>query len=331
MIGSADRAMGSKEWLLLGLLAAIWGSPYLFNRVALDDLPPLTVVLGRVALAAIALNIARHISGARLPREWRAWLAFAVMGAMGQLIPIALVVWGQTRIDGGLAAILNTTVPIFTILAAQVLTTDERLSTRKLAGVVIGLGGAIVVIGPRELVGFGGDRQRLLAQFAILAGALFYAVAAIYGRRFRGLPPLVPASAQVTGSALMLLPIALVVDRPWTLSAPGAAAIGSVVGLALLCTAVASVLYFRMLASVGASNLSLVTYLIPVSALLLGTIVLGERVEARHLIGGAVILLGLATLNGYLTRALGYIAAARVRPLHGPLQVSVDVSSQTGR
>jgi drug/metabolite transporter (DMT)-like permease len=331
MIGSADRAMGSKEWLLLGLLAAIWGSPYLFNRVALDDLPPLTVVLGRVAMAAVALNIARHLSGARLPHEWRAWLAFAVMGAMSQLIPIALIVWGQTRIDGGLAAILNTTVPIFTILAAQVLTKNERLSTRKFAGVVIGLSGAIIVIGPRELVGLGGDGNRLLAQFAVLVAALVYAVATIYGRRFRDLPPLVPASCQVTGSALMLLPIALIVDRPWTLPAPGTAAIGSVVGLALLCTGVASVLYFRILASAGASNLSLVTYLIPVSALILGTLVLGERVEARHFIGGAVILIGLATINGVLTHALGYIAVARVRPLHGRIQVSVDVSGQTGR
>jgi drug/metabolite transporter (DMT)-like permease len=301
--------MNATEWGLLLALAAVWSTPFLFNRIALDDLPPLTVVLGRVGLAAVALNGALLLTGRRMPRSSSAWMAFATMGLLNNVVPFALIVWGQTRITSGLASILNATTPLCTILVAHALTREERLTPRRLAGVVVGFGGVVVVLGPVALEGLGGP---VAAQLAVVGAAVSYAFAGVYGRRFRELPPLIPATGQVTASALLLLPLAVVVDRPWALAAPGGAALGAIAGLALLCTAVGYVLYFRILATAGATNLLLVTFLLPIGALLLGAILLDERLVPRQLGGMALIFVGLAIVDGRV------LLASRLAPHSAP-------------
>ncbi len=294
-----NKVMGSVEWLLLVGLSVLWGGSFFFNKLALTDLRPFTLVLGRVGLAAVALNVLVLARGLRMPTTPRIWLAFLAMGALNNLIPFSLIVWGQTRIPSGLASILNATTPLWTVVVAHLLTRDERLTWSRLGGVLLGLAGVVVMIGPAALLGLSLD---VLAELAVLGAALSYAFAGVFGRRFRDLPPLVTATGQVTATTVMALPIALALDRPWTGAAPGAVTWAALAGLALLSTALAYVIYFRILAASGATNLLLVTFLIPVSALVLGTTVLGERLEPRQLAGMALIGAGLAAIDGRLLR-----------------------------
>jgi drug/metabolite transporter (DMT)-like permease len=268
-------------------------------------------VFARVAIGALALLVLVHAAGLRLPRELRLWRAFFVMGALNNLIPFSLIVWGQTAITGGLAAILNATTPLFTVVLAHLLTRDERLTPAKLAGVAAGFLGVAIMIGPEVLggLGTGGLGLAVLAQLAVLAAAVSYAFAGIYGRRFRATPPLITATGQVTASTLLLCPLALMIDRPWTLALPEPAvtwaALGALLGLGLLSTAAAYVIYFRILASAGATNLLLVTFLIPVSAILLGVMVLSEQLTAAQLAGMGLIAIGLAAIDGRVLRWFG--------------------------
>ena len=291
----AGMTMTPVEWALLIVLSILWGGSFFFVEVALDGLPPFTLVLGRVALAALALHAIVLASGQRMPGAPGIWLAFLVMGALNNLLPFSLIVWGQTQITSGLAAILNATTPLWTVVLAHLLTRDERLTAGRLAGVLLGLLGVVVLIGPPALAGLG---AHLLAQFAVLAAAASYACAGIYGRRFRGRSPLVTAAGQLTGTTVMMLPLALLADRPWALPTPGLTALAALAGLALLSTAVAYVLYFHILASAGATNVLLVTFLVPVSALLLGTAILGEPFHAQQALGMGLIGLGLAAIDG---------------------------------
>jgi drug/metabolite transporter (DMT)-like permease len=288
------KRMTAAEWGLLLTLAVLWGGTFLFQKVALAELPPFTILLVRVALAAVALGVALGVAGHHLPAPGRAWLAFAVMAALN---------YGQTRIASGLAAILNACVPLFTAVLAHFLTRDERLTRRRVAGVLVGLGGVVLMIGPDSLGGLGAD---VLAQLAVLGAGVSYAFAGIFGRRFAEAPPLVTATGQVTMSSVLILPLALVVDRPWTLPPPGPRAWLALLGLAIISTALGYVVYFRILATAGATNLLLVTLLMPVIALLLGTYVLGERLETRHLGGMALIAAGLAVIDGRALAALVY-------------------------
>jgi drug/metabolite transporter (DMT)-like permease len=274
MTADAGR-MGGREWGLLLVLAVLWGGSFFFNGVGVRELPALTFVWLRVAVAAAALGLALRVLGLGLPRGREVWMAFLGMGLLNNVLPFGLIVWGQHSIASGLAAILNATTPLFTVLVAHALTGDERLTAAKGVGVALGFAGAAVMIGPGALAGLGADAW---AQLACLAGALSYALAGIYGRRFRrmGVAPLATAAGQVCASTAMLLPVVLVVDRPWTLAMPGGATWAAVLGVGVLSTAVAYWLYFRILAVAGATNLLLVTFLIPVSAILLGVLVLGS-------------------------------------------------------
>ena len=296
-----NRTMSAPEWAMLLGLSILWGGSFFFTRVALAALPPFTLVVLRVGLAALILNAVVPLSGLAMPRNGRIWAAFFGMGVLNNAIPFCLIVWGQTHIASGLAAILNATTPLFTVGAAHLLTSDERMNREKVTGVLLGMAGIVVMIGPSALSGLGTD---LLAQVAVLGAALSYALAGIFGRRFRrlGVPPLVTAAGQVTASSLLLLPVAVMMDRPWTLPLPGVPVWGAVLGIAALSTALAYLLYFRLLASVGATNLLLVTFLIPVSAILLGGLVLGERLDARHDCGMVLIGCGLAAIDGRLLR-----------------------------
>ena len=294
----SSRAMGAREWALLILLSLVWGGSFFFTEVALRDLPPLTVVLGRVGIAALVLLAVVRLAGHAMPRAARAWGAFLVMGALNNALPFSLIVWGQVYMDSGVASILNATTPLFTVLLAHLVTADEKLTPSRAAGVAIGFAGAVVLVGPGALEGLG---VAGLAQLAVLAAAASYACASLYGRRLRALPPTVAAAGMLCASTVLILPLALIVDRPWTLR-PGALAIAAGVGLALLSTALAYLLYFRILRAAGATNLMLVTFLIPVSALLLGGLILGERLDWRALAGMGLIFAGLACVDGRALR-----------------------------
>jgi drug/metabolite transporter (DMT)-like permease len=224
------------------------------------------------------------------------------MGAINNLVPFSLLLWSQTRIASSLASILNATTPVFTVLLAHLLTRDERMTPGRVGGVIAGLAGVVVMIGPEALRGFGDD---LTAELIALGAPISYAFAGIYGRGFRADPPLVTAAGQVTATTLMILPIAVVVDRPWERASVMPATLGALVGLALLSTALASVIFFRILATAGATNLLLVTLLIPASAMLLGMSVLGEQLAVVDFAGMGLIGLGLALIDGRPVASLG--------------------------
>jgi drug/metabolite transporter (DMT)-like permease len=296
--------MGVTEWALLLALSVLWGGSFFFGKVALAELPPLTLVLGRTGFAAVALWPILLAAGHGVPREGRIWRAFFAMGVLNNLVPFGLIFWGQTRIASGLASILNATTPLFTIIVAHLLTRDERMTGNKLGGVLLGFVGVAVMVGPDALLG--GFGVGVAGQVAVLGAALSYGFAGVYGRRFRamGLPPLVTAAGQITATTAMVVPLVLLVDRPWSFAAPPQAMTwGAVLGLALLCTALGYALYFRILAAAGATNIALVTFLIPASAILLGAMLLGERLAIRHFGGLALIGLGLAAIDGRLPAA----------------------------
>jgi drug/metabolite transporter (DMT)-like permease len=284
-------------WSLLIALSVLWGGSFFFVGIAVLALPPFTIVVLRVGLAAIALNVIVRAMGLTMSMDRRVWTAFFSMGLLNNMIPFSLIVWAQTHIASGLASILNATTPLFTVIVAHLLTKDERMNGWRFTGVVVGFAGVVLIIGPEALQGLGTD---IVAQTAILAAALSYAFAGIFGRRFRamGIPALATATGQLTASTVMMIPLAIVVDRPWMLPMPGLEIWGAVLGLVLLSTALAYILYFRVLATAGATNVLLVTFLIPVSAILLSTTILGERLEPKHFTGMGIIGLGLAMIDG---------------------------------
>jgi drug/metabolite transporter (DMT)-like permease len=301
-VAQAQR-MGAAEWAMLVALSVLWGGSFFFVGVAVRELPSFTIAAARVGVAALALWAVLTALRVRMPVGTGPWAAFLGMGLLNNAIPFVLFVWGQHHIASGLAAILNATTPLFTVALAHLLTADERLTLSKATGVVVGFGGVVVMLGADLLAGLGIE---LLAQAACLAAALSYALAGVFGRRFRrmGVPPLATAAGQATASTFILLPLALLVDRPWELPMPGVETLGALLGIGLLSTALAYILYFRILAAAGATNLLLVTFLIPVSAIMLGALVLGERLEPKHFVGMAVIGVGLVAVDGCLLQAL---------------------------
>lgn len=299
-----NRPMPAADWGRLLLLSVLWGGSFFFVGVAVRELPPLTIVTVRVGLAALALLLLLSALGQRLPRDPRVLAAFLGMGLLNNVLPFSLIVWGQGHIGSGLASILNATTPLFTVVAAHALTRDEKATPSKLIGVLLGLAGVVVMIGGAALEGLGAG---LLAPLACLAGALSYALAGLFGRRFRalGVSPMATATGQLCASTLVLLPLVLVTERPWTLPLPAPATLAALAGLALISTAAAYVVYFRILESAGATNLLLVTFLLPVSAVSLGVLVLGEILEPKHIGGMILIGLGLAAIDGRPWRAAG--------------------------
>jgi drug/metabolite transporter (DMT)-like permease len=287
--------MSATDWLLLVILSILWGGSFFFAKIAVLELPPLTVALGRVAIAAAVLIVLARATGVALPATFAAWKPYAAMGLMNNVLPFALLFWGQTHIPSGLAAILNATTPLFTVLVAHMATVDEKLTGARLFGLAAGLCGVVVMIGPDFLRELG---TNVLAQLACLAAAISYAFAGVYGRRFRGEPALRVATGQLTASTIILTPLVMLIDRPRMLPLPSANAIAALVALATLSTALGYLIYFRLLARAGATNVLLVTFLIPVSAILLGTLVLGEQLAARHIVGMIAIALGLAAIDG---------------------------------
>ncbi len=298
---TVQKTMSTLAWALLLFLAFIWGGSFVFAKVAVAEIPPFTLVLLRVGLAAATLWLICLTTGVRMPRTLKAWGAYAVMGLLNNVIAFSLIFTGQQEIGASLASILNGSMPFFTVLLAGLLLADERFSPRKIVGIVIGFAGVVLIIGPRHLLGLG---DHLLSELMLIGAAISYAFASVWGRRFAGQNPMATATGQLTMSTLMMIPIASLIDQPWTLPVPSLATIGSVIALAVVCTAFAYVLFFRILDMAGATNVSLVTMLVPVSATLLAVPLLGERLEWLTIIGFAVITLGLIVLDGRPVRYL---------------------------
>ncbi|HET9398771.1 MAG TPA: EamA family transporter [Sphingomicrobium sp.] len=302
--------MNRSDWLTLIVLALIWGAAFLFISVAVREVEPFTYVWLRLTIAAAAMWLFLWWRGesAGLPRQ--VWVSILVLALFNNAIPFVLFGWGQTHIASGLAAILNATTPIWGVVVAHLFTHDEKLSGRKLAGVALGFAGVTVMIGP-ALLGSLGDN--VLAQLACVTAALCYAFAGVWARRFRGmgLKPISVTTGQLSAGALVMLPVALLVDRPWLDAMPSLTAIGAIAALAVVCSAFAYILYFRLIDRAGATNALLVTLLVPPVAIFFGSLVLHEVIEPRDFAGLALIALGLAAIDGRLLKAF---SAGRPRP-----------------
>jgi len=280
--------------MLIVLLSVPWGGSFLFYRVLAAHLPPLTIVLGRVAIAAPVLYALLRLRGGRLDIPWG---AFAVMALLNNVIPFTLYAWAETRVTSGVAAILNAFTPIATVLVLHGFGA-ERLTRARAAGVALGFAGVAVLVGP-DLSTLGRD---LPGDLACLGATICYGFAALWSRRLRHVPPVQAATGQFVCSALLLIVPTLLIDRPWLLPMPDFTVWMNLFGIALLSTAVGYVMFFRILALAGPANVMLVTFMIPVSALAMGTAFLGETVTARALGGMALIAAGLAVIDGRLLR-----------------------------
>ena len=295
--------MDAFDWVMLITLATVWGGSFLFNAILVAELPVITIVAIRVTVAALALWGFARVTGRKIPTTPQVWGALLILGVLNNAIPFSLIVQGQTQITSGLASILNATTPLFTILVAGFFLTDERFSILRVLGVIVGFSGVILMVGPEALGGLGAD---FWAQLCALGAALSYGFASVFGRRFRELKvdPVMVATGQVTMSSLVLWPIALWIDGPQDILGLSFNAAASMFGLAVLCTSFAYIVYFLILERAGATNISLVTFLVPISAIILGVMVLDESIFIKEIIGMTLIGLGLAIIDGRLFQRL---------------------------
>lgn len=300
--------MNRGDWLILLTLAVIWGGAFFFIGVAVKHVPPLTYVWLRLSIAAVAMwvYVKARVGSLGLPRQ--VWGAIVLLAILNNALPFALFGWGQTHIASGLASILNATTPIWGVVVAHFLTHDERMSRRKTVGVLLGFGGVATMIGPALLSNIG---TNALAQLACVTASLSYALAAVWARRFRriGVAPIAVTTGQLTAGALIMLPVSLIVDQPWTHPFPPVSAWAAITALALFCTAFGYVLYFRLIDHAGATNALLVTLLVPPVAIMLGAAFLNETLEPQDFLGLALIALGLAAIDG---RLVSYLSARRL-------------------
>jgi drug/metabolite transporter (DMT)-like permease len=291
--------MSATDWLLLVVLSVLWGGSFYFAKIAVLEIPPLTLALGRVAIAASALVLFARAVGERFPRDATTWRRFTVMAAFNNVLPFTLLFWGQIHISIGLASILNATSPLFGVMVAHLMTHDDRFSVGRAIGLIAGFLGVVVLIGPDLLTDLG---TNVLAELACLAAAAFYAVGAVYSRRLLAVPPVMMAAGQLTMSTVLLLPVVLLFDRPETFLTASRTAIWAMLALALLSSSLAYMIYFRIISRAGATNALIATFLIPVSAILLGTVLLHEVVSLRQLAGMAAIFVGIAAIDGRVAR-----------------------------
>lgn len=289
--------MSTTDWLMLVVLSGLWGLSFFLIEIALTSLPVLTLVALRISIAAIVLWLYVWLRGARVPTSMSVWRAFVIMGVLNNILPFSLIVWGQTEITSSLASILNATTPLFAVLVAAVWLHDEPVTRSKVAGMLLGFTGVVVMIGADTLAEVGAD---VAAQVAVVIASLCYALASAYGRRFAalGIAPSVSAACQVTMSSIMLAAFITVTGGWADFGSVTAASWSAVVVLAVVSTALAYVLYFRLLASAGATNLMLVTFLIPVMAITLGILLLDETLRPTDVAGMAMIFVALVVIDG---------------------------------
>ncbi len=302
----AQKTLSARAWAELLLLALIWGGSFLSIRVALNEVGPLTSVAHRTFWAMLVLWAVVIAMRVPLPRDWRIWGAFAVMGMLNNVIPFALMAWGQLHIESGLTSILNATTAIFGVLAAALFFADERLSLRKAVGVTLGFAGVATAIGLDNLRTLD---LRSLAQLAVIGGTVSYALAGVWARKtMSGLRPQLAAAGMLTGSTIITVPLAWIVEGPLTLALQPVTLL-AVGYFALVATAGAYLLYYRVLGMAGSGNLMLVTLLIAPVAITLGALVLDEALSPNAYGGFALLALGLVVLDG---RIWGALRARRV-------------------
>ncbi|MEQ1943051.1 DMT family transporter [Mesorhizobium sp. VNQ89] len=291
--------MSALDWAKLLLLGGVWGGSFFFARIAVAEMHPLTLVLFRVAIAAAALHVYLAVRGPSFRLALPLAGSFLLMGLINNVIPFSLIFAGQTAMGAGLASVLNATTPFWTIMLANALTADEKLSWNKVVGVLLGIAGVAVMVGPGLVASLGGP---VWAKFAMVGASLSYAFALIFARRFKAIPPIIVAAGQLTASAAIMLPVVLIWNGPSGLLAASPHVWAAVLALALISTAFAYILYFGLIRSAGATNASLVTLVVPVSAILLGFIFLGERLETFEVAGMVLIGLGLVTIDRRILR-----------------------------
>jgi drug/metabolite transporter (DMT)-like permease len=304
MVDRSSRLDG-RSWALLLALAVLWSASFIFVKIAGGEIPIFTFVFLRVALAALALHAFVLASGRRYPQDPRVLRRYAVMGLINNALPFALIVYAIARIGAGAASILNATSPIFALIVAHGATSDEKVTPAKLIGILLGIAGVAAMVGPEAATGLSGN---MVAAGAMLLASFSYGLAAIFGRSFRGIDASVSATCQLSASTLLLLPVALFVDRPWTLAMPSAKALMATLGLALLSTALGYVLYFALIMRAGGTNAVLVTLLIPVGSVAFAWALLCEAFTPAEAVGMFLIGLGLLVIDGRVFRKLSAAA-----------------------
>jgi drug/metabolite transporter (DMT)-like permease len=301
-LANAPLRLGAVEWGLIALQSMLWGSSYFFIAVVQDQVPILTVVAMRGVAASIMLIAIVTSLGYRMPATLAEWAHFAFFSTFNTLIPFALIVWGQARATGGMAAILNASAPLFGIFLAHLLTHDEKLSVNKLAGILLGFVGVAILIGSDLAVMSSAD---LMARLALLAAPLLYVLANIYARNRLGeYPPFVIAMMQMAASVFISVPLALAVDWPWTLPMPSMTVLGAIIATGVFGSGLAALCHFTVLQRAGATNAMLVTLIMPLTPILLGGIFLGERLTGREIVGAVIIAAALLIIDGRLLRLL---------------------------
>jgi drug/metabolite transporter (DMT)-like permease len=281
------------ELALLLVLATLWGASYTFIRVAVATIPPITLIAGRTAIAGVLLLVIMHWRGLRMPRDAATWRRFLFQACLNSVIPWTMIAWGERTLDAGLATILNSTSPIFTFFLTLAISRHEALTSRKLFGVVAGMAGICLIVGMQALAGFG---EQLTAQIVTVAAAVCYAGAAIFSRGFKGLDPMAPAAGSLLCGAVVLIPLSLVVEQPWTIT-PSTNALLALLGLAVFSTAAAFVIYFRLIQTLGSVGTTAQAYLRVPIGVALGVLFLGEHLSPTAWIGLACVVVGVAAMT----------------------------------
>lgn len=290
--------MKLRTLLLLAFLASLWGPSFLFIKVAVSEIPPLTLMMGRVGIAGVLLYLILRAQRRKLLPWGPIWFHLAVFALVQNAIPFVLFAWGEQYIDSALAGILNGTTPLFTLILAHFFTSDDRLTPTKAVGTLVGFSGLLVLIGPALWTGVRATTWGLLA---VIAASASYGVAILYSRKhLRGLPPLVGPTTQLLLAALCLVPLSLLIDHPFSLPVPSWPALGSLLALAVFGTALAFVVYYRLVERASATYISMVTYLVPIFGIILGVLILDEQLGWNAYAGCTLILMGVMIVNGAL-------------------------------
>jgi drug/metabolite transporter (DMT)-like permease len=281
------------ELALLGALATLWAAAYTFIKIGIETIPPVTLIAARTLIAGSLLVLILHLRGVSLPRDWSSWRTFAIQACLNSAIPFTLIAWGERQVNAGLATVLNSTAPIFVFLLTVAITRHELVTLRKLLGVVSGMAGVCLIIGTEALSGFG---EQLLAPLAIVAATICYAGAAIFGKTFKDLNPILPAVGSLICGAAILLPASLVIEQPWTLM-PSRASILALIGLSVFSTALALVIYFRLVHTLGSVGVTSQAYLRVPIGVAIGVVFLGEQLTMVALLGLACVVVGVAAMT----------------------------------
>lgn len=289
---TTTRAL-AKEVALLAVLATLWGASYTFIRIGVETIPPITFIAARTLIAGGLLVAIIKMRGLSLPKDPAIWKRFFIQACINSVIPFTLIAWAEQTVNAGLATILNSTTPIFAFLLTVLITRHEAVTMRKLLGTIAGVIGISLIIGMEAFQGVG---KELVAQLAIVAATISYAAAAIFGRGFKGLDPMMPAAGSMVCGAAILIPVSLIVDQPWTI-APSADSLLALLGLSVFSTALAFVIYFRLIHTLGSVSTTSQAYLRVPIGVGIGVIFLGETLASTALIGLVFVVIGVAAMT----------------------------------